>query len=351
MHWKTKIIMVTSFFGLITGSLWAATPTEKERYTEAMAHQATAPELTVAGLQALADEGYARAMDRLAYMTFKGIGTAQETDVAIALYLQAFAAGRTSSLVSLGKVYLTIGEHQSARDTLREASDAGHIKAEAVLAWAHSTGRLGPLSKPETGFDALVTLASADARDAQMYLLDAATKINRTPPNLVAVLDRLHALQDAGDSKAAEALARFYRMNDHPRGTLATRAELLNTTGIRNKVRVEEGLYLARDRQPKQFWTASEQLVESAAPDVYARGLFVAARINKNAYVRIVQKELAALGYAVGPASPYMNRPLIRSLNQFCRDHDIYESCRRGPLKSSAIKAVAVKLAEVRQPI
>lgn len=89
--------------------------------------------------------------------------------------------------------------------------------------------------------------------------------------------------------------------------------------------------------------------MQSAPPDVYARALSVAARINRNAYVRIVQKELRAQGYAVGRSSPYMNRPLIRAINRFCRDTGIVDDCRMGPLKSVTIKAVAGKLAELRQ--
>jgi len=322
--------------------------TVKERYAHAMSLQAEAPERTVELLHALADEGDARALDRLAYFTFKGVGTEKDVAGAIELYRDAVDAGRSSSLVSLGKVYMTEGAHEMAIETLLQASAAGHIKADAVLAWANATGRLGEFSEKDAGFETLAVLANDDLREAQMYLLDAAARNQKTPDNIAFVLDRLHARHQEGDAKAAEALLRFYRMRRHVRGSLTVRADLLTTDGLRDKIRIEEGLYLAAEQEPQRFWVRSEALVQAAPPDVYARALSVAARINRNAYVRIVQKELRDHGYQVGRPSPYMNRPLISAINQFCRDADIVTECRLGPLKSTTIKAVAGKLAGMR---
>lgn len=323
----------------------------KARYAEAMDLKAAAPMQSVARLRALSDDGYARATERLGYFYLKGIGVDQDTDAAIALYAQAVAAGRSKAMVSLGKAYLADGAYQDAIDTLQAAAQAGDTRAEATLAWAHATSRLGPLSDPVRGLADLRRLAQSDVRDAQLLLLAGLVKQPRSPANVDPVIDRLHERHAEGDAKAAEALLRYYRQRGHERGDLATRAALLETPGIRAKVRVEESLWLARARQPHRFWSISETLVQDAPDDVFARALVVTAKINKNAYVRILQEELRAQGYRTGRPSAYMNRPLIRSINQFCRDNGIDGACKAGPLKSSTIKAMAAKIAEDREAL
>ncbi|WP_299428176.1 hypothetical protein [uncultured Shimia sp.] len=322
--------------------------TPKERYKEAMASLADAPKEAISTLQLICTTGYARACDRLGYFSFKGIEIDQDTAQAISYYSQAVQLGQSKSLVSLGKVQLSSHNYEAAQRSLLAASAQGLQKGDAVLAWAHATGRLGPLSDPRLGFPALVGLATAGSRDGQMLLLDALTRDLSQRVDVTDTLDQLHTRHADGDAKAAEALLKYYRVVGHARGTLAARDRLLQTEGLRAKIQVEEGLYLARDQNPAQFWLASEEIVRAAPNDVFARGLAVAAKINKNAYVRIVQMELRELGYAVGQTSPYMNRPLIRSINAFCRDAGQERACLYGPLKSKTIKAVARELAQVR---
>ncbi|MCH2069118.1 hypothetical protein [Shimia sp.] len=320
----------------------------KALYNEAMASLSDAPKEAIRTLQSICTDGYARACDRLGYFRFKGIGGNQDTAQAIAYYDKAVELGQSKSLVSLGKVQLSSQDYEAAQQSLLAASALGLQQGEAVLAWAHATGRLGPLSDPHLGIPTLVKLAKADSRDGQMLLLDALTRDLSQRVDVTDTLDQLHKRHADGDAKAAEALLKYYRVVGHARGTLATRDRLLQTEGLRAKIQVEEGLYLARDQNPAQFWRASEEIVRAAPNDVFARGLSVAAKINKNAYVRIVQMELRDLGYAVGRASPYMNRPLIRSINAFCRDTNQQSACLYGPLKSKSIKAVAGELAQVR---
>ncbi|KNG93094.1 sel1 repeat family protein [Pseudaestuariivita atlantica] len=349
---KTRIAALAVVVGLSCAPLWAAgdAPSQKQRFAAAMAQRASAPERMVAQLQALSDEGYARATDRLAYMTYKGIGTAQDIARSKVLFRAAVDAGRTSSLVSLGKILMSDGDHQDAITALEAAVREGHAKAAPVLAWAHATGRLGDLSNKARGFSDLEKLADEDVLAAQMYLLDAAARNNRRPGNLSSVLDRLHARHGDGNARAAEALLRYYRAQRHPRGSIRTRVALMQTEGLRDKIRIEEGLYLALAQRPEAFWTLSEDLVKDAPRDVFARALSVTARINKNAYVRIVQKELRAQGYDVGEPSPYLKAPLIRAIAKFCTDTGMDAACQFGPLKSTTVKALAAKLAETRTP-
>lgn len=339
--------------GLFAVLAWSNTPaqasdTPKARYATAMETLNSKPEQGVASLKALCEAGYARACDRLGYFTLKGLHMAQDPAQSIAYYQKAVDHGQHKSLISLGKANLSLQQFEAAEQSLAAASAHGLIQADAVLAWAHATGRLGPLSNPKLGVPILHALATADSRDGQMLLLDALTRDRSQRVDVTDTLAQLHARHADGDVKAAEALLKYYRVVGHPRGSLEVRAALLQTDGLRAKIHVEEGLYLARDQNPAQFWRASEEIVRAAPNDVFARGLSVAARINKNAYVRIVQMELRDLGYAVGRKSPYLNRPLIRSINAFCRETGQESACLYGPLKSKSIKAVAGGLAQVR---
>jgi hypothetical protein len=320
----------------------------KQRYSQATKAQASDPSRAAAELRVLADEGYARAIDRLAYFHLKGIGVEKDAETSVALYRQAIAEGNTKSLISLGKVHLTIGEPEMAEAALLRASEAGIAKADATLAWAHATGRLGTRSDTSKGLEDLRRLAAADLQEAQTHLLAALIAQPDQPLMIKSVLSRLHSRVMSGDSKAAEALLRFYRLRGHPMGTTKVRAELLETPGIRPKIKTEEGLYLALNLQADHFWLASENIVRSAPNGVFPRALSVTARLNKNAYVRIVQLELEALGYKTGRPSPYLNATLIRSINEFCRDNGIQKDCKYGPLKSTTVKALAAKLAELR---
>lgn len=349
---KRTLLVKSAIFAAITLGAHAAGANEtkppKERYRQAMHVLDSDARGAMTDLTALCSEGYARACDRAGYLTFKGIGAAQDTGAALAFYQKAIDAGRTGSLVSMGKVLLTSGAHQKAIEALTQAAAAGHEKADATLAWAHATKRLGDLSDATLGVPVLRKMAQSKQRDAELYLLDALSRAKDKRTQVDHVLDNLQARWTDGDSKAAEALLRYYRMVGHKNGTLELRAALLETPGLRDKIRVEEALYLSSVRKPGSFWTDSEQLVGGAPDEVFARALVVSAKINKNAYVRIVQKELRTLGYPVGRASPYMNRPLIRSINAFCRDAGQSAICRAGPLKSATIKAVASHLAEIR---
>ncbi|WP_424969291.1 tetratricopeptide repeat protein [Dinoroseobacter sp. S76] len=323
---------------------------QKARYSAAMALRAEAPEEAAAAMIALAQAGYPRAMDRLAYFHTKGQGVPLDLDAARALYEQAVAAGYERSLISLGKLALKSGDLELAEDSLREAVAKGVDKAAPVLAWAHATDRLGERSDPARGIAELRRLAAQDSRDAQIFLLAGLLKQPDAPGAAAEVLTRLETRAAEGDAKAAEGLLRYYRLRGLGSETAGTRAALLETPGMRAKIRVEEGLYLAVEREPARFWLASEALLNSAPNPVFARALTVTSKLNKNAYIRVLQAELTALGYRTGRPSPYLNAPLIRAVNAFCRDTGITDSCRLGPLKSVTIKAVAAELAARRAP-
>ncbi len=236
----------------------------KDRYRQAL--QLLENDATAASLELvrLCSESYARACARAGYHALKGIGVEQNSAKAIAFYQKAIRDGHSASLTSLGKVHLQRGEYEEAIQAFSKGSDAEDTRASATLAWAHATNRLGPLSKPELGFATLLDTAQKGQRDAELLLLDALSKTPGKKPNVDDILNALHKRWGDGDAKAAGALLRYYRLVGHERGAREVRSKFFATQGLRDKIRVEERLYLASERQPKNFWVTSERLVRSA---------------------------------------------------------------------------------------
>lgn len=341
------ILVIAATLGAYTPTISNAA-TAKQRYEIAMQSLANDASLTVSQLTSLCAERYGRACNRAGYLAQKGIGSKQDRALARTYYLTAIEAGHIKSFISLGKLHLEIGEYTNAIEAFEKAANAGLVKGAATLAWAHVTKRLGQFSEQEFGWKTLSKLAQTGQRDAEILLLDAVWRTKDKATSVDAIIEALHARWQDGDAKAAEALSRYFRIVGHSIGTLAVRSALLQTKGLRDKIRIEEELYLAEERYPENFWSRSEELVRDAPRNMFSRALVVTSKIDKNAYVRIVQKELGALGYAVGKPSPYMTRALIRSINSFCLDHVPSNVCRIGPLKSDTIKAVASQLAVLR---
>ncbi len=342
---------ILALFVCLHVSSASAGQTEKAQFAEAIELHQSDPKAAVELLTRLGDAGYARALDRLGYFHFTGNGVEQDLGLAVEYYEQAVAQGQIKSLVSLGKVHLKLGAYDKAEAAFAAAIDEDIVRADVTRAWAHATKRFGPKSDVSGGFARLSELAGEQVAAAELSLLSALSSAPEQQLDVDAVLHRVAQRAADGEAKAAETLLRYYRLRKHGDATPDQRTQLLKTEGVRPKVYIEESLYLALETSPSTFWTTSETLVRSAPSDAFARSFVVAARINKNAYVRIVQRELSALGYKTGRRSPYLNAPLIRSINQFCRDQGIEKDCVAGPLKSSTIKAVAAKLAEVRTAI
>ena len=349
---KTLLISI-SVLGLI--AFGGARPSEaagpadgKARYAQAIALLSQDPEAAALEMQRLAEDGYPRALDRLAYFHVKGTGVAPDTGKAIAYYRRAVESGNERSLVSLGKLLIREGEAGAALDALERARDADVRGAAATLAWGHATGGFGPASQPDAGWSTLVGFAMTGERTAEFAVMGVLSKKQRQLSDPTQLLESLTQRADEGDGKAAEVLLRFYRMVGHPLGSLAERERLLAHEGIRARVAAEEGLYLARETEPARFWIASERIVGQAPDDAFARALIITSKINKNAYVRILQQELDHLGHKPGRASGYLTARTIRAFNAFCREAGITDVCVYGPAKSVAIKAVSAELARAR---
>lgn len=331
-------------------ALSAAADDRRDRLIAALDLSTTDPDAGFAALKALADTGYARALERLGAFHLRGTGTPRDADAAIDAYRQAVAAGYDRALVPLGRALARAGRADAALDALTRAVDADVPGAALALANAHATSALGALSRPGAGWNDLVALAGTGDTRAQITLLQAALRIGRDVPDRAAVLARLTVHADAGNGRAAETLLAYYRRTGRsPRAHLPERLRLLDHPGLRARIRAEEQLHIAAANQARQFWRVSSKIVQAQSGPAFERALVVTAQLNKNAYVFALQRELPPLGYPAGRVSGVLTRPTLNAILRFCRDRGIAPTCRQGPLKSVAVKAIAAELAILRR--
>lgn len=337
-------------FPALPGRTDTPPPTDRDRFKAAIALMDTDPPAGFAAMESLAADGYPRAFDRLGAFAQRGMGVPADMVQAVAYYETAIEKGYEKSLISLGKALIKMDRPADALRALTTAQKADLAGADVALAVAHATRGLGRASDPKQGWTTLSSLAQAGDRGAEINLLYVASVTDHQIDTAQPILESLTAKADAGDGRAAEMLLRYYRMvAPGRRATLRERERLAEHPGIRDRVRAEEQLYLAAINTPGQFWTASDAIVRPQTGDAFARGLVVTARINKNAYVRILQKELPPLGYGTGRASGYLTGRTLRAVLRFCRDTGIRSECKLGPLKSQAIKAIAAELTKARK--
>ena len=142
---------------------------------------------------------------------------------------------------------------------------------------------------------------------------------------------------------------RLYRVRPRiAKDTVAKREELLRAFGgkIRQDVAVIEQIYRLHETQlPPRYYGRMLELIAAAPGDKLARILPGLIRINRNAYIFALQRELRNQGYFNRQANGWLTGATIRAVASFCRDEKIMALCRVGPLKGDAAKAIAAALA------
>ncbi|WP_422048858.1 peptidoglycan-binding protein [Shimia sp.] len=330
--------------------------TEKERYAkaEALRFGTEMPKDTAAAfleMQALAQDGNARAQARLAYYHLKGIGTSVDPDAAALWYQAAINAGRDNVRTSYAKLLMSQGQAVEALTQLNVASEAGVEKAQALRAQYHYLGRFAEASDKPFGRAELTRFAQAGDVASMKVVLSAmqqGAEFDVDADLLTAQMLDV-ARQDSGKAggKAAEALLRLWRGQDDAE-TLALRSELVAHAALRGRARAEEGLLLAYDtHDARAFRPLAQQIVSEASDADYERALYVVSRLDKNAFVHVLQEELRTRGYRVGPTTGIFNTRTMWAVVSFCQDTGIQAECRLGPLRAKVIKAIAGELAKM----
>lgn len=295
----------------------------------------------------LAQAGDLRATERLGYYYARGIGTAPSPAMAEASIQAAIDGGRDQAHVAMAKLWAEAGRVNDAEDRFALAQSMQLRAVTYNRLNMAARGYLGPAAQARSFVDigALADDGDPNAQGLALWMLarghGVPLDIERT---VAATLHRARNESPKQAGRAAEALL-AYLAAKHPDHDFALQAELAAHPFIRGKIRTEHGLRLAARTQAHRFWTASEQIMAQAPASSFARGLSLTRRHSRNAAVRIVQLELADMGYRPGRVSGYLTRPTIRAINQFCRDAGIWDTCKLGPAKSTTMKALGLAIA------
>ncbi|WP_224826671.1 hypothetical protein [Cognatishimia sp. MH4019] len=304
------------------------------------------PKASFDAMLSLAESGYAPAVDRVGYYFRHGIGTEQNLETARQWYKRAVAAGHPWSTASLARVEIELDRGDAAFHLLRTAVRENRPGTHRLLATAHIDRQLGPASDPALGREILENLAIEGDRNAAR---DLAVRINwgRLSGRVSdAALAQIVQAGREGDVRFAEvALVYLSRQNDKSAATIEARAHLANIPGMRDRVLSVERIRLAADKEPRHFWSRVEEVLAETETENYARAASTAFWINKNAWVRVLQKELRGLGYYTGKINGRMTHATIRAQNRFCKDAEIWSICATGPLRGPTVKAVADAIA------
>lgn len=317
------------------------------RFNEIVAQEHATPDSAFTAMVSLSEGGYPPALDRLGYYFRHGIGTDKDLVAARLWYMRAVAAGHPWSTASLARVEIKLEHGAAALRSLQTGVIKNQPGTLRLLATAHIDRQLGGASNPEFGRDLLEWMINDGDKTAAR---DLAVRVNwgrLMPP----ISDRAQAqiVKEglAGDAKFAEAaLVYLARHGGESAETVQTRALLANVPGIRPRVLSPERIRLAAIQSPRRFWSKVEEVLDDTETEDYARTASTAFWINKNSWVRVLQKELRALGYYKGRINGQMTFQTIKAQNRFCRDADIWNVCRTGPLRGPTVRAVAGAIAK-----
>ncbi|MBE1292331.1 MAG: hypothetical protein GJ677_07555 [Rhodobacteraceae bacterium] len=336
------------------------TKTDKQRYALAEALRLgsegrTDAKAAFGQMHRLAESGYGRAQARLAYYHLKGIGTEVDQEAAARWYRAAIEGGRESARASYAKLLMAMEQPAAALEQLDLAAAQGIERAQALRAAYHYQNRFGPASDPAFGREELTRFAKAGDLNSMRIVLAAMQAGARFDVDAEQLLQRMVdvARTDTGKTggRAAESLLRLWRGN-RDADVMALRAEMVAHESLRGRARAEDQLYLARDSvrtsaQERAFRTTARDIVKATDPADFQRAFVVVARLDKNAYVYVLQEELKARGYETGPATGVFNTKTLQAVTQFCKDTEMQSVCRLGPLRGQVIKAVIAALAEM----
>lgn len=322
----------------------------RSEYNAIKLQEAHDPEAAFGAMLGLARAGYIPAANRVGYYYRHGLGTHKDLEAARQWYQSAAASGHRWAFASLARVELALGDTDAALHLLQQAARDQHPGTARLLGTAHIDRAFGAVSDPALGQNILDALArDGDANAARDLLLRYNwNRIRGHAPD--HIVDRVVQTGLEGDARFAEAALVYLTRAQVKRSPITQQREaLISVPGIQRRTLLMERVRLAADMRPGRFWIETEKVLQDAETEHYARVASTAFWINKNAWVRVLQKELRGLGYYSGRITAEMTAQTIRAQNQFCKDRGIWELCASGPLRGQTVRAVADAIAMARE--
>ena len=295
------------------------------------------------------DSGHARAAEKYAILQFRGNGLKEDRRSAIAIMRTLAADGHPRVQRSLARMLIEAGRPEEAINALKAAVQNGDETAKFELARAHVRGSLGPKSRISEGSKSLLAMSDYgdNAATRELSRLMRRQELALEEANIAT---KLKYDSDSGDLKSTVELLRFIRVfPDSLPNSFALRKRLISENAAllsQRHVVPEQINLLLETREGKKLYERITRLLTETSPDGYEAGLRTLHRRDKNAYTWILQYSLQSLGEFEGNLNGKMTKSTIRAIQGFCRRNGIYDTCRKGPLKSASAKVIAGTLAK-----
>lgn len=305
--------------------------------------------------EALAEDEDHNALRRLADISLNGTYGKPDRETAIALYEKAAEAGNKIALRSLARAYLVEGDIDASIATFQKATAGEDTRAASEYAKNHFLQEFGPSSDKNFGATWIENEAEAGNVEAAITAIQLWERRSRriSSLDLDAVLDVLKNAADSGNRRAAEGLARAYRvLRWKIPNARSKHKELLETHGdiMGPRSYHRERFFAVYDPDNhRQSYRESTDYVRALNADEFAQGAMGLRSTERTAFVHLVQAELKDLGLYSGPINGRMTASTTRAMLRFCRQIDVYDVCIHGPLLYSSSAEIAKGLAETRK--
>ncbi|SOC05622.1 tetratricopeptide repeat protein [Rhodobacter maris] len=310
----------------------------------------------VAIYEKLSQRGYALADLRLGKLYAEPTVLPQDLPRAIDHFTRAVSEGSDAARVELSKALIAAHRGEEALRVIDAAVARGLPRAEALRAVWHHQGAFGPLSDPAFGAREMRRLAeSGDVYAARNALIAHERRSRRIRDlDLEKVLATLQGAADAGDRQALISLARAYRKLAWTiPGAREKQRALVENHGaeLGDEYESAERLEVLYDRaHPVRSREAAYAYLETLDGQAFGRGLMRLRAIEMQAYVYVLERELAAHGYVTGTADGILDRVTLTAAQKFCRDEGIWDVCQHGPLTYDSSTRIVGVLANERRP-
>ncbi|MEM1267450.1 MAG: tetratricopeptide repeat protein [Pseudomonadota bacterium] len=282
------ILGILALWIAVTPAVFAQTDEETgqiERFNEAEALRRgdigqPDPAAAHAIFSELADAGMARALDRVGYAHWRGLGAPRDMARAEAALRGAVIGGHAKSLVNLGRLLAETGRGPEAREVLLDAERQRLSHAAFYRASGDAWGDFGAASDPDAGISTLRALAESGDNRARSEIAELTLAgSGALEPDPARALTLFEELAAEGNALAAERAAYAYWRGVGTEPDLARAQSLYETSvaGGRAGARVNLARVLVEAGQPEAARTTLEEGVLArvgSAPFWLARGHF-----------------------------------------------------------------------------
>lgn len=306
------------------------------------------PRAAIAYYEIAAKAGSAASALRLGDLYRTGAADGLDPARALPWYEQAAEAGNAQAYYRLGEFHRT-GAGGAPRPDLalqnyQLGAGAGNANALMRMARGLLDSSLAP-GRAEDGFALLASAADKGITGARLALGRAQLDGTGTAKDVAAGLATLNAALEEGDVAAGRYLIQLHTGGRAgvSRDLTAARAALdrLRALAAPEVARYEAVILAAAEPGGAARFAAMGEDFDSLDADTRQRLLGRVYALDRNAYVYLVQRRLAALDLYAGPLNGLLTSSTIGAVNALCRARDIAEACRMGPLSGPARRGIA----------